>query len=64
MLEKINRGIGEGVYCFCLQGDNGLLMIQCDCCLEWYHGRCVGLTKTKAANMGVFHCQECKGEMV
>ncbi|XP_056004155.1 uncharacterized protein LOC130049934 [Ostrea edulis] len=35
---------GKTRYCLCRQADDGKLMIQCDRCEEWFHGKCVGET--------------------
>lgn len=47
------------LWCTCQQLDDGLLMIGCendDCPIQWYHGRCVGLT---AGPEGAWYCPQC-----
>ena len=50
----------EVVYCSCKQPDDGTLMIQCDECQEWFHGRCVGVTQTEALSIDKYFCPFCK----
>ena len=35
----------ERLWCICKQPHNNRFMICCDNCLDWYHGKCVGITK-------------------
>ena len=47
--EQIHIRDGTDIpYCLCGLPDDGDLMIRCDVCFEWYHGRCVNLTPTHA----------------
>ncbi|KAJ3271522.1 hypothetical protein HDV01_006573 [Terramyces sp. JEL0728] len=39
---------GQQLYCICRQTDDGLFMIQCDDCKEWYHGNCVDVKEETA----------------
>ena len=34
-------------YCICRRGGDayGGFMVQCDACEEWFHGKCVGVSK-------------------
>ena len=34
-------------------------MIQCDECLEWFHGTCVNVTAEEAKCIDVFLCPQC-----
>ena len=35
----------ERLWCVCQQPHNNRFMICCDICLDWFHGKCVGITK-------------------
>ena len=41
-------------------------MICCDTCLDWYHGKCVGITKAMGKDMEAagneWRCPKCKKE--
>ena len=47
-------------YCFCKKPDDGTLMIQCDGCDEWFHGRCVGITQGEVITIDKYFCPFCK----
>ena len=34
--------------------------IACDGCEEWYHLKCIGLTKKAAAKVAVYQCDNCR----
>ncbi|KAI9089454.1 hypothetical protein DFS34DRAFT_639274 [Phlyctochytrium arcticum] len=51
---------GERVYCTCRQPDTGKFMIQCDNCEEWFHGKCVDLTKKVGQQLSTYHCPQCR----
>ena len=36
--------------CICRQPYDDRFMICCDCCEEWFHGKCVGITKVQGRN--------------
>lgn len=38
-------------------------MIQCDTCLEWYHAECVKYTKVELAQLEMYTCQACEGNV-
>jgi hypothetical protein len=47
-------------WCTCRTHDDGSLMIRCDneeCAIQWYHGRCIGVTKVPR---GKWLCAACK----
>jgi hypothetical protein len=47
-------------WCICHTPDDGTLMICCDnesCPIQWYHGRCIGLTRSPR---GKWLCATCK----
>ena len=53
------RGVGKvtqnGVWkCKVCDGDvDGGLSVGCDACLDWFHGRCVGIITTPKNNLDV-----------
>ena len=51
--------IDEPLYCLCRKPWDGRFMIGCDYCDEWYHGRCVKVTKAQADKIGLYKCPEC-----
>ena len=50
----------ERLYCFCRKTWQQRFMIQCDHCLEWYHGSCVDITPTEALDINLYKCKDCK----
>ena len=54
-------------YCLinCKRGraEDDSYMICCDQCEQWYHGECVGVTKTQADAMGRYTCAQCNEGM-
>eukprot|EP01080_Neovahlkampfia_damariscottae_P002488 gene2488-3197_t len=51
----------EDVYCFCRQPYNeNEFMIQCDSCLEWFHGACVGLDEKTGKKLKKYNCPTCE----
>lgn len=36
----------DRLWCICRKPHNNRFMICCDVCEEWFHGKCVGITKT------------------
>lgn len=47
------------VYCLCRQPDDGSYMLACDKCEEWYHGRCVKVTKKVGDRLKTYICPQC-----
>ena len=49
--------LGKDQHCICRKPDDGLLMIQCDDCLDWFHRACVGISlkEARSMNMCVHH---------
>jgi hypothetical protein len=47
------------VHCTCRKPDDGRLMIQCDRCDIWFHGRCVGVTVEEAQRLDEYVCPSC-----
>lgn len=48
------------MYCLCRRPDNGDFMIGCDFCPEWYHGKCVGVSRKQAAGIKRYSCPKCQ----
>merc|ERR1712113_944201 len=52
------------LWCICQQPHNNRFMICCDSCLDWYHGKCVGITKKMGKEMeeagNEWRCPACK----
>merc|ERR1712029_643599 len=61
-----SEGGPERLWCVCQQPHNNRFMICCDSCLDWYHGKCVGITKKMGKEMeeagNEWTCPKCKGE--
>ena len=54
------KGLKE--FCICRQPEFGF-MIGCDTCGEWFHGKCVGLTKRHDTG-DIWKCPFCLGKKV
>ncbi len=54
----------ERLWCICKQPHNNRFMICCDTCLEWFHGKCVGISKDMGKEMeeagNEWRCPKCK----
>ena len=50
----------DPVYCLCHRGDDGFFMLQCNHCLEWFHGACVGVVKGQLKREEEFLCPNCQ----
>jgi hypothetical protein len=54
----------ERLWCICKQPHNNRFMICCDTCAEWFHGKCVGVTKSMGKDMeeagNEWRCPQCK----
>ena len=46
-------------YCVCRGPNDGSFMIQCNECMEWFHGVCVDIDSDKAALIDIFLCPQC-----
>ena len=55
------------LWCICQQPHNNRFMICCDNCLDWFHGKCVGITKKMGKEMeeagNEWTCPKCKNEV-
>ncbi|VDI25780.1 Hypothetical predicted protein [Mytilus galloprovincialis] len=58
--EDVTKATNPDLYCFCRKPDDGLFMIQCDFCDEWYHGACIDLTPALADTMVKFRYPRCQ----
>lgn len=47
----------DKIYCTCRQTYLGRFMIQCDFCLERYHGSCVNISATDAIQIYKYKCR-------
>lgn len=61
------KGSGAGGrakrYCICrktMEESTDQDWIACDGCEEWYHLKCIGLTKKAAAKVAVYQCDNCR----
>ncbi|RZF43446.1 hypothetical protein LSTR_LSTR001707 [Laodelphax striatellus] len=54
----------DRLWCICQKPHNNRFMICCDSCEEWFHGKCVGITKAigkQIEQQGVeWRCPNCK----
>lgn len=52
------------LWCICRQPHNNRFMICCDKCEDWFHGKCVNVTKAQGKAMELkniaWHCPPCK----
>mmetsp|Transcript_36925 Transcript_36925/g.59738 ORF Transcript_36925/g.59738 Transcript_36925/m.59738 type:complete len:508 (-) Transcript_36925:937-2460(-) len=51
---------GPARYCICRTSNGQGFMIMCDYCSEWYHGRCIKLSRSEAKKLGRFKCLRCE----
>ncbi|XP_023693895.2 death-inducer obliterator 1-like isoform X1 [Paramormyrops kingsleyae] len=49
--EESSQSDPDALYCVCRQKHNERFMICCDCCEEWFHGDCVGITETEGRQL-------------
>ncbi|XP_077990047.1 uncharacterized protein LOC144444491 [Glandiceps talaboti] len=53
----------DKLWCICKQPHDNRFMISCDSCNEWYHGKCVGVTKRQGKEMertgSLYKCTVC-----
>ncbi|XP_039276051.1 death-inducer obliterator 1 isoform X2 [Nilaparvata lugens] len=57
----------DRLWCICQKPHNNRFMICCDACEEWFHGKCVGITKAigkQIEQQGVeWKCPNCKAKL-
>ena len=49
-------------HCLCGGPNDGSFMLSCDKCELWFHGRCVGVTKTTGEKLDKWMCPPCAGQ--
>ena len=53
----------DNEYCTCRGRDDGTFMIQCDRCTEWYHGKCIQVTRRKVKEVEKWVCPFCEAKI-
>lgn len=49
------------LYCLCQEpAAPDVAMVSCDTCQEWFHVKCVGLSRMQARSARTYHCPLCK----
>nr|XP_029507314.1 CXXC-type zinc finger protein 1-like [Oncorhynchus nerka] len=56
------EGGNAPVYCICRRPDINCFMIGCDCCNEWFHGDCIGISEKAAKVIRVWYCEKCRAK--
>lgn len=56
---SLNLTQEEPIYCICRSPSSGF-MIECSFCKEWYHGGCIGVTKSDSKFIDLYCCKPCK----
>ncbi|KAH7413832.1 PLU-1-like protein-domain-containing protein [Phaeosphaeria sp. MPI-PUGE-AT-0046c] len=51
-------GSNRGVFCICRQKEAGM-MIECELCHEWYHGKCLKMARGKVKEDDRYTCPIC-----
>lgn len=52
----------DGEYCVCRTGNDGTPMICCSQCDEWFHFKCIGLSKRAAERLDEYVCEACQAQ--
>ncbi|XP_074647332.1 nucleosome-remodeling factor subunit BPTF-like [Tubulanus polymorphus] len=59
--KKQRDDTSEELYCLCRTPyDDTMLYIGCDQCQDWFHGKCVGISKAEADRIDIYICPRCK----
>ncbi|CAH1794355.1 unnamed protein product, partial [Owenia fusiformis] len=59
--KKEHASSAEELYCLCKTPyDESKFYIGCDRCQDWFHGTCVGITKSQADSIDVYICPNCQ----
>ncbi|KAK0547710.1 Transcription factor bye1 [Tilletia horrida] len=53
----------QAVYCICKAKDDGSPMVECGLCEDWFHLRCVGLSKRAVDKLKSYVCPPCTAKM-
>ncbi|KAL9639656.1 MAG: hypothetical protein Q9164_000785 [Protoblastenia rupestris] len=48
----------KNVFCMCRQAEAGT-MLECELCLEWYHGKCLKIARGKVKEDDKYNCPIC-----
>lgn len=59
--QHLNRAEGEAsgdVFCICRRAEAGM-MIECEVCHEWYHGKCLKIARGKVKEDDLYTCPIC-----
>eukprot|EP00117_Sycon_ciliatum_P016702 scpid71096/ scgid3858/ Lysine-specific demethylase 7; JmjC domain-containing histone demethylation protein 1D len=60
MAKKAANQDNEALYCICRKKyREGVFMIECDVCEDWFHGSCVSISETEGDDIDKFHCPSC-----
>ncbi|KAI9828378.1 MAG: hypothetical protein M1832_002806 [Thelocarpon impressellum] len=51
-------GRSRDVFCICRQHESGM-MIECELCHEWYHGKCMKIARGKVKEFDKYTCPIC-----
>ena len=46
--------------CIVKREREGTLWVQCDGCQQWYHARCIGLSRKQLTRLDTFFCKSCE----
>ncbi|XP_050394423.2 nucleosome-remodeling factor subunit BPTF [Patella vulgata] len=58
---KQKENTSEELYCLCKTPyDESQFYVGCDRCQDWFHGGCVGISKTEADNLETYICPNCQ----
>lgn len=60
------KAVAEELFCICRRpfddNDEDQMMIECDECNDWLHGKCVGVSIREAADIEIYICPRCVTE--